>query len=113
METEVDNHSGTTQKMPTSFILTESRLARPRIFAATKWIQVRNPLSEELDYIQQMQSDVETIDTIDEIGMSPFVLTTYQIFDYVLRRYPPTKIGGATRINGSWWSGPYQVTQII
>ena len=38
----------------------------------------------ELDYIQQIQSDVETIDTIDEIDMSPFVLTTYQVNDYVL-----------------------------
>jgi len=45
LETEVDNHSGTTQPMPTSFILTESRLLRPPIFAATKWIQVKNPFS--------------------------------------------------------------------
>ena len=63
--------------------MTESRLARPPIFA-TKWIQVKNPFSGELDYIQQIQSDVETIDTIDEIDMSPFVLTTYQVNDYVL-----------------------------
>ena len=47
-----------------------------------------------MDYIQQIQSDVETIDTIDEIDRSPFVLTTYQVNDDVLRRYPPTKIGG-------------------
>ena len=42
-------------------------------------------------YIKQIQSDVETIDTVDEIYIDPFVLTTYQINDYVLRRYPTHK----------------------
>ena len=51
LETEVDDHSGTTTPMPTSFILTESRLERPPIFDATKWIQVRNPFSGKLDFI--------------------------------------------------------------
>jgi len=45
LETEVDNHSGTTEPMPTSFILTGSLETRPPIFAAMKGIQVRNPLS--------------------------------------------------------------------
>ena len=48
----------------------------------------------ELEYIKQIQSEVETIDTIDEIDINPYVLTTYQVHDYVLRRYPPTKTGG-------------------
>ena len=110
----MDNHSGTTQPMPTSFILTESRLPRPPIFAATKWIQVKNLFSGELDYIQQIHSDVETINTIDEIDISPFVLTTYQVNDYVLRRYPSTKIGGGDPHKYcSLWRGPYQVTQVI
>ena len=48
---------------------------------------------------------METIDTIDEVDINPFVLTTYQINDYVLRRYPPTKIGGGNPHKyGSWWA---------
>ena len=62
-----------------------------------------------------IQSDVETIDTIDEINIKPYrtwyVLTTYQVNDYVLRRYPPTKIGGGTPHKyGSWWRGLTDVT---
>ena len=71
-----------------------------------KWIQVRNPLSGEQEYIKQIQSDVEVIDTIDEIDVNPYVLTTYQVNDYVLRRYPPSKIGGENLHKyGSWWRG--------
>jgi hypothetical protein len=71
------------------------------------------PFSGELDYIKQIQSEVETIDTIDEIDVKPYVLTTYQVNDYVLRRYPPTKIGGGNPNKyGSWWSGPYQVSGV-
>jgi hypothetical protein len=56
---------------------------------------------------------VEIIDTIDEIDTNPNVLTTYQVNDYVLRRYPPTKIGsGNPHKYGSWWRGPYQITQV-
>ena len=68
----------------------------------------------EWDYIKQIQSEVETIDTIDEIDINPYVLTTYQVNDYVLRRYPPTKIGGGNPHKyGSWWRGPYQVSQVL
>ena len=49
-----------------------------------------NPFSEEQEYNKQIQSEVETIDAVDESDINPFVLTTYQINDYVLRRYPPT-----------------------
>ena len=56
---------------------------------------------------------MEIIDTIDEIDTNQYVLTTYQVNDYVLRRYPPTKIGsGNPHKYGSCWRGPYQVTQV-
>jgi len=35
-----------------------------------------------------MQSEVETIDIIDEFDVNPCVLTTCQVNDYVLRLYP-------------------------
>ena len=73
VESEVDDHSGTTEPMSISFILTEPRLSRRPVFAATKWIQVRNLFSGKLHYIQQIQSDVEIIDIIDKIDMSPFL----------------------------------------
>ena len=67
------------------FILASKRKPKPPIFAATKWIQVRNPLSREQEYIKQIQSDVVVVVTIDEIDVDPYVLTTYQVNDYVLR----------------------------
>ena len=73
-------------------IIAIKRTPKPPIIAATKWVQSRNPTSGELEYIKLIQSDVEIIDTIDEIDTNPYVLTTYQVNDYVLRRSPQTKI---------------------
>jgi len=110
VETNADDHSGSTE--PISFILASKRKPKPTIFATPKWIQERNSLSGEQEYIQQIQSDVEVVDTIDEIDVNPYALTTYQVNDYVLRRYPPSKMsGGNPHKHGSWWRGPYQVTQ--
>ena len=80
--------------MPISFILATKRKPKPPIFPTTKWIQVRNPFSGAQEYIKQLQSDVEIIDTIDEIDVNLYVLTTYQVNDYVLRRHPPIE---------NWW----------
>jgi hypothetical protein len=66
-----------------------------------------------MEYITLIQYDVEIINTINEIDTNPYVLTTYQVNDYVLRRYPPTKIGsGNPHKYGSWWRVPYQVTRV-
>ena len=52
-------------------------------------------------------------DTIDEIDTNPYTWTTYKVNDNVLQRYPPTTIGtGNPHKYGSWWRGPYQVTQV-
>ena len=56
---------------------------------------------------------MEIIDTIDEIASNPYLLTTYQVNDCVLRRYPQTNIGtGNPHKNGFGWRGPFQVTQV-
>ena len=53
------------------------------------------------------------MEIIDEIDTNPYVLTTYQVNNHVLRRYPPTNIGTINPHKyGSWWCGPYQVTQV-
>ena len=45
--------------------------------------------------------------------MNPYVLTEYEVGDYVLRRYPATKIGHANPSKyGSWLRGPYLVTAV-
>ena len=48
LETEVDDHSGTTEPFPVSFIAVGTRTPRQPILAATKWIQVWNPFSGSL-----------------------------------------------------------------
>ena len=45
LETEFDDHSGTTEPLPVSFTVVGPQTPRPAIFAATKWIQVKNPFS--------------------------------------------------------------------
>jgi hypothetical protein len=74
--------------------MVNARPEKPPILAATKWVQVYNNETKSHEYVRMVQSDIETIDTIDEIDTSPYILTTYQVNDYVLRRYPPSKIGG-------------------
>ena len=93
----MDYHSGSTEPTPISYILATKRKPKPIIFAATKWIQVRNPFSGEKEYIKQMQSGMEIIDTIDEIDANPSVLSTCQVNDYISRRYPLTRMGEITR----------------
>jgi len=53
--TKVRNVSPT-DPMATSFILAVTRTPRPPIFAATNWIQVRNPFSVKQEYMKQTQS---------------------------------------------------------
>jgi hypothetical protein len=53
------------------------------------------------------------IDSVEEIDMNPYLITRYQVGDYVLRRYPSTKIGGGNPNKyGSWWRGPYRVMSL-
>jgi hypothetical protein len=39
------------------------------------------------------KSPVTVVDTIDQIDLHPYELTKYEVNDYVLRRFPSTKIG--------------------
>ena len=84
IETSADDHTGTTGPVSIANIIAIKRTPKPPIIAATKWVQSRNPTSGELEYIKLIESDVEIIDTIDEIYMNPYVLRTYQVNDYVL-----------------------------
>ena len=70
--------------------------------------------SREQEYIKQIQSEVETINTVDEIDVNPFVLTTLIRSDnYVSRRYPLQKLRGETRAKCVDYGGPCQVTQVL
>ena len=53
----------------------------------------------EQEYIKQIQSGAEIIDTIDEINVNMYVLTTYQVNDYVLWRLLRLKLVGEIRTN--------------
>jgi hypothetical protein len=54
------------------------------------------------------------VDTIDNIDLHPYELTKYEVNDYVLRRFPSTKIGdGNPDKYGSYWRGPYIVTKVL
>jgi transposase InsO family protein len=49
--------------------------------------------------------------SVVELSMDEFVITTYDIGDYVLRRYSPNKIGNGPPMKySSWWRGPYVIT---
>ena len=42
-----------------------------------------------------MQSGDKAVDSVAEIELNPSVITEYEVGDYVLRRYPATKVGQA------------------
>ena len=50
-------------------------------------------------------------DSVSEIDLNPS--REYEVGDYMLRRYPATKIGHANpKKYGSWWRGPYLVMAV-
>ena len=49
------------------------------------------------EFIKVVQSEQEIVDTISEIDVETYLHTTYQVNDYVLRRYPPSKLEGVIR----------------
>ena len=63
--------------------------------------------------IKLLQTNDTAVDSVSKIDLNPYVLTEYEVGDYVLRRYPATKIGDVNPIKyGSWWRGPYLVTTV-
>ena len=46
-------------------------------------------------YIKLLQTNDAAVDCVSEIDLNPYVLTECEVGDYVLRRYPATKIGHA------------------
>jgi hypothetical protein len=78
--------------------------------AVQRWIRDPNDLDT---YIKLVQASDTAVDSIDEVDLNPYFLTEYEVGDYVLRRYPATKIGQANPSKyGSWWRGPYLVTAV-
>ena len=60
-----------------------------------------------------VQASDTALGIIAEIDLNPYVLTEYEVGDYVLRRYPATKLGHANPSKyGAWWRGPYLVTAV-
>ena len=109
-DNQSDNHNPTA----ISHILTNLAPPHPPILSAVKWILHRNPITGVDEFIKVVQSEQEIVDTISEIDIETYLHTTYQVNDYVLRRYPPTKLGGGNPNKyGSWWRGPYQVMSVI
>ena len=111
---EADDHTGATSPVTLAFLSLHERTAKPPIFMARKWIGRAIPNSNDFEYFPQDMPAAEVIDTVSEIDMQEYVHTTYEVNDFVLRRYPPTKIGGGNPHKyGSWWRGPYLVTQVF
>jgi hypothetical protein len=89
---------------------------KPPVIAAVKWVPYRTDpdTGDVLEYIRLIEPERDTVDTVEEIDTNPYLLTTYAVNDYVLRRYPPSKVGGGNPHKyGSWWRGPYQVSHVL
>ena len=54
-----DDHTGTTEPVSIAYIIAIKQTPKPPIIAATKSVQSRNPMPGELEYIKQIESDVE------------------------------------------------------
>jgi hypothetical protein len=105
---EAQREEGTTQL---ALITATCAPKRQPIYAAKKWIIDPSSTAEAVTYIRLVTTDIAVlIDSVDEIDIDPYLVTRYQVGDYVLRRYPSTKIGGGNPNKyGSWWRGPYRV----
>jgi len=58
-------------------------------------------------------TEQEIIDIVQEIDSSSYMVTTYQVGNYVLRKYPMAKTGqGNPNKYGSWWRGPCLATAV-
>jgi len=91
----------------------------PRIYQrsttspAVKWIPHNNPTTGEDEYIEVIPSQSDIIDTILEIDLDAFIHTTCQVNDYVLRRYPPSILGGGNpHSTGHGDDGTWSVSHI-
>ena len=51
-DTDTDDHTGTTAPVSITNIIAIKRTPKPPVIAATKWVQSRNPTSEELEWIK-------------------------------------------------------------
>jgi hypothetical protein len=65
-------------------------------------------------YVKAQNPIEPNSDSIVEFNADDVMLTTYEVGDYVLRKYSPTKIGqGPPMKYSSWWKGPYIITDKI
>jgi hypothetical protein len=104
----------TTEPIPVSHIVINPAPSRAPVISAVKWIRHKDPISGHEEYIKLVEPQKNVIDTIEEIDTNPYLLTTYNVNDYVLRRYPSSKIrGGYPHKYGSWWRGPYLIVSVI
>jgi hypothetical protein len=111
-------HTGPISVSPTTSIPVARRPARRWILDPHK-PRFIGPLNEgeegeDTSYIRlPADDDDDIVDTIDDIDVPQFQITKYEVGDYVLRRYPPSKTGkGNPNKYGSYWRGPYLVTQV-
>jgi hypothetical protein len=78
------------------------------------WDGIETPSHIGRTYIKSPLPDTDTAIQVEEIDMAPFILTTYHVGDYVLRKHAPTKAGnGPPEKYAAWWRGPYIVTRIF
>jgi hypothetical protein len=65
-------------------------------------------------YIRSPLQDTDTVVQVEEIDMTPFLLTTYNVGDYVLRKHAPSKAGnGPPDKYSAWWRGPFVITHVF
>ena len=84
----------TTEPIPVSHIIINPAPSRAPVISAVKWILHKHPISDHEEYIKLVEPHKNVVDTIEEIDTNPYLLTTYNVNDYVLQRYPTSKIGG-------------------
>jgi hypothetical protein len=96
--------------IPSVGIPTDNSSSTSNIIQVYDWVW--DPSLSPPQYVKTSQRSVVDT-TVVELDMEPYQLTTYSIGDFVLRQYPPTKAGnGPPNKYGSWWRGPYEVTNV-
>jgi len=83
----------TTEPIPVSHIIINPAPSWTPMTSAVKWIH-KDPISGHEEYIKFLEPHKYVVNTIEEIDTNPYILTSYNANDYMLRRYSTSKIGG-------------------
>jgi hypothetical protein len=78
------------------------------------WDGIETEPNQPRGYTKSLSQTQDIVPHVTELDMTNFILTTYHVGDFVLRKHAPSKIGsGPPDKYGAWWRGPFVITHVF